>query len=103
MTDERTRAPFDVRLVPPTPWRATGTATLAPRLDTLHGITLALVANGKANSEALLDALARELQDRHGVGAVLRHTKPHPSLPLDDEVLMMFAEHAHAVLSAIGD
>ena len=64
---------------------------------------LALVANGKANSEALLDGLARELRDRHGVGAVLRHTKPHPSLPLDDEVLTMFAEHAHAVLSAIGD
>lgn len=103
MNERRERAPFDVRLVPPTPWRAGDVAALAPRLDTLRGTTLALVANGKANSEALLDALARELVARYGVAEILRHTKPHPSLPLDDQVLTMFAEHAHAVLSAIGD
>jgi hypothetical protein len=92
-----------VRLVPPLPWGAGTAAEPAPRLATLGGITLALVANGKANGEALLDDLAAELTRRHGVATVLRHTKPHPSLPLDDEVLTMFAEHAHAVLSAIGD
>jgi hypothetical protein len=94
---------FTVRLVPPLPW-GTGTGAVpAARLSTLDGITLALVANGKANGEELLDDLAAELTRRHGVATVLRHTKPHPSLPLDDDVLTMFAEHAHAVLSAIGD
>ena len=96
-------APTWSRLVPPTPWGARTRAERAPRLTTLHGTTLALVSNAKANSDALLDALADELVRDHGVARVLRHTKPHPSLPIDDDVLTMFAEHAHAVLTAIGD
>lgn len=102
MTDAPDRF-FEVRLVPPSAWRASAPAVAAPRLRTLEGATVALLANGKANGDLLLEEIAHALTAGHGVRAVLRHTKPHPSLPVDDEVLMLFAEHAHAVLSAIGD
>jgi hypothetical protein len=94
---------FEVRLVPPTPWSAGAPLAAAPRLPSLEGVTVVLVANGKANGMALLEEVAQVLAARHGVRVGHRHTKPHPSLPVDDEVLVMAAEHAHAVLTAIGD
>ena len=102
MTD-RVDGSFAVRLVPPTPWSAGASLVAAPRLLTLDGVTVDLVSNGKANGLQLLDEVAQVLEARHGVRVGRRHMKPHPSLPVDDEVLVMAAEHAHAVLTAIGD
>ena len=92
-----------VRLVPPTGWGNTVAAELALRRTSLDGITLGLLANGKANGAELLDLIAAELGSRHAIDRTLRATKAHPSLPMSDEVLAMFAEHAHAVLTAVGD
>lgn len=94
----------DVWLVPPTGWGSTTTqGSAAKRLDTIDGITLGLLSNGKANSVELLDRVADELAAHLGIGRIIRHTKPHPSLPASDEVMTMFAEQAHAVLMAVGD
>jgi hypothetical protein len=94
---------FEIRLVPPVGWGSATSAGSAPHLATLDGITLGLLANGKANSVKLLDLVAGDIAARHGIGRIIRHTKPHPSLPMSDEVLTVFAEHAHAVLTAVGD
>lgn len=96
-------ARFDIRLVPPVGWGGSARAGVAPRLANLDGITLGLLANGKANSVQLLELAAAELGTRYRIDRVIRHTKPHPSLPMSDEVLTMFAEQAHAVLTAVGD
>jgi hypothetical protein len=101
-----TPASLHLRLVPPTAWgvpaRDEG-AELAPRLCSLDGIVIGLLANGKANGDRILDLVADDLATRHRIADVIRCTKPHPSLPMGDEVLMMFAERAHAVLTAVGD
>jgi hypothetical protein len=76
---------------------------LPPRPASLQGLTVGLLANGKANSDRLLHRVADELRARHRLADVIVVTKPHPSLPVDDAVLTMFAEHAHAVVTAIGD
>ena len=94
---------YAVRLVPPTGWGLTGAFSDAPRLASLDGVTLGLLANGKANSAAILDSVAASLAQRHRIAAVLRASKAHPSLPVSDEVLAMFAEHVQVVLTAIGD
>ena len=93
----------DVWLVPPTDWGSTTTRGAAKRLDTVDGLTLGLLSNGKANGVELLDRVADELAAHLGIGRIIRHTKPHPSLPASDEVMTMFAEQAHAVLIAVGD
>jgi hypothetical protein len=106
MTDtpvSRDESRFELRLVPPVGWGAGADSAAAPRLASLDGITLGLLSNGKANGVELLDCVADELAARYRIARIIRHTKPHPSLPMSDEVLTMFAEHAHAVLSAVGD
>lgn len=51
----------------------------------------------------LLDLVADELASQFAIARIVRHTKPHPSLPATEAVTAMFAEHAHAVLMAVGD
>ena len=91
------------RLVPPTGWGVQGRCAAAPRLSLLDGVTLGLLANGKANSDAILDAVADALANRHRIAGVVRVTKPHPSLPASGTVVSTFAERAQVVLTAIGD
>jgi len=92
-----------VRLVPPTGWGLTGAFSAAPRLGSLDGVTLGLLANSKANSAAILDSMAAALSQRHRIAGVVRTTKAHPSLPVADDVLSMFAQQVQVVLTAIGD
>jgi hypothetical protein len=92
-----------VRLVPPTGWGGTGPFSAALRLTSFDGATLGLLANGKANSAAVLDAMAASIAQRHRIAGVVRATKAHPSLPVSDAVLSMFAEQVQVVLTAIGD
>ena len=92
-----------IRLVPPTGWGVDQRFHAAPRLTTFDGVTIGLLANGKANSEAVLDAIATDLGTRHRIDGVVRATKPHPSLPVSDDVLDTFAQQVQVVLTAIGD
>jgi hypothetical protein len=92
-----------VRLVPPTGWGITGALSDAPRLGSLDGVTLGLLANGKANGEAILDCVAAALGQRHRIAGVVRASKSHPSLPVAEDVVAIFAEQVQVVLTAIGD
>ena len=75
----------------------------AARLATLDGVVLGLLANGKANSERLLDLIADDLGRRYRIKDVVRMTKSHPSLPPADADVETLANETLAVLSAIGD
>ena len=97
------RGAHPVRLVPPTGWGITSAFSDAPRLNSFDGVTLGLLANGKANGEAILDAIAAAIAERHHIAGVVRATKPHPSLPVSEAVLARFAEEVQVVFTAIGD
>ena len=90
-------------LVPPTGWGVTGLFSNAPRLTSFDGVTLGLLSNGKANGEAILDAMAAAIAERHHIAGVVRATKPHPSLPVSDAILGSFSEQVQVVFTAIGD
>ena len=92
-----------VRLVPPTGWGVQGRLVAAARLASFDGVTIGLLANGKANSDAILDAVADAIASRHRLAGVVRAVKPHPSLPASAAVVSTFAERAQVVLTAIGD
>ena len=92
-----------VRLVSPTGWGEHSQFVAAPRLPSLDGVTLGLLANGKANSDAILDAVADAISQRHHLAGVVRAHKPHPSLPASSELIARFVERADVVLTAIGD
>jgi len=51
-------------------------ARLAPRLEALHGKRVAILDNSKANAGTLMLAVAKRLQERHGVGPIVKREKP---------------------------
>ena len=83
---------------PATPARA-----CAPRLASLSGATIGLLANGKSNGMALLDRIAHHLQTRHGAAEVVRLAKTNASAPVRDEDAELLAKCCAAVVTAVGD
>jgi hypothetical protein len=78
-------------------------STLAPRLSSLDGKVVGLLANGKRNSMELLDRLEEILAERYGVRQVLRETRPNVSRPAPPEIVDRLVANADLVLTAIGD
>lgn len=87
----------------PHPERRPGGGQPAPRLASLDGVRLGLLANGKTHGDRLLDLIVEDLATRHRIGEVVRVRKAHPSQPPSTEQVAMLAEQAMAILSAIGD
>lgn len=77
--------------------------TLAPRVPSLRGRTLALVDNGKPNGAALLGALAEVLTAQHGLGDHRFYVKPSPATPIDDSMRATIARECDVALAAVGD
>ena len=77
----------------------------APALKSLSGLRLGLLANGKVNSQELLDSLYRELGSRPGVSVAgaLKVCKPSVSVPPAPEDMRRLIQETDAVLVAIGD
>lgn len=75
----------------------------APRLSTLDGVALGLLANGKTKGDLLLELVVQELAKTYRIGDVLRVTKAHASQPPTEAEIAMLAGHSMAILSAIGD
>jgi hypothetical protein len=63
-----------MKLVDPVVTARRSTASLAPRLDTLHAKRIGLWANMKLNSYELLSEVENELRSRYEIGAVIRGT-----------------------------
>ena len=77
----------------------------APALKSLTGLRLGLLANGKVNSQELLDALYRELGNRPGVSVAGAVTvcKSSVSVPPSPEDVRRLLQETDAILVAIGD
>ena len=76
---------------------------MAPRLLDLNGKVLGLLANGKRNSDALLDAVVSLLQDTYEVKEVVRLNKRDVSRPAPQGIVDELVGKCDAVITAIGD
>ena len=74
----------------------------APRLDSLEGMTIGIISNGKHNTRPFFAALADALRDTHGAAEVEIVTKPNYSAPAGDDILDR-TKAWHAMVSGIGD
>jgi hypothetical protein len=77
--------------------------TLAPRLASLDGKTLALLDNGKPNGAALLAEVGRQLRLRHALKDVLMYTKPYFGTPVEPTQTQRIFEECDFAITAIGD
>lgn len=77
--------------------------TLAPRPTSLRGLTPGLLDNTKPNSMALLEGIARRLQEQFGTQDPRTYVKHYFGTPAKDELLDQIAEECDFVLTAVGD
>ena len=77
-------------------------AKAAPRLQTLAGKTVVLLDINKPGGSLFLDRLERLLLDGHGVGRILRETKPTYTKPAPVQLLEKL-RGVDAVIEALAD
>ena len=78
-------------------------ASMAPRLDTLDGVTLGLLPNAKANSYRLHEMIAEEIGRTFKLTGVKTIHKGHPSKNCDPEPMDALLQEADAVITGLGD
>jgi hypothetical protein len=82
--------------------RATNTA-LAPRPQSLQGLTVGLLDNSKPNGAVILRAVGRELQDRYGVREIRMFQKGYFGTPVEESVVNQMLHNCDFAVAAIGD
>ncbi len=75
----------------------------APRPEELRERVIALLDNGKPNSDRLLEHVGALLNREWGVGRVTRVRKPSAYRPASDEMIDQVAKEADLVVVGIGD
>ncbi len=93
---------MSIEFLDPSHEAATSEFTLADRLTTLQGATIAVISNGKKSTKPFFDALEREFIENHGVAKVVRLTKSNYSAPAEPDLLRE-AETWQALVAGIGD
>lgn len=78
-------------------------AVPAPRPDTLDGRVLGLLANGKRNSDVLLEMVHDVLADRYDFDSVVPMDKGNPSRPCPPDMMDELADRCDVVITASGD
>jgi hypothetical protein len=98
MTEER------IELVnPAVETEAAAPVVLAPGVDDLQGLSVALVDNGKWNAGKLLEAVRERLIERRAMAAGPLAHKQHYNRDLNDEERAELSGGADVALAAIGD
>ena len=88
-----------IRLYDPTAEARAVAARLAPRLTTLAGKRVGILDNGKPNAGTLMLAVTRILQERYGVGEVVKREKPIAGPPAP-EILAALSECDFALVGS---
>jgi hypothetical protein len=91
-------------LLDPTGGGARGADTsLAPRPQSLSGLTVGLLDNTKPNGAVLLRAVGRELQERYGVREARMFAKGYFGTPVEESVVQQMLHNCDFAVAAIGD
>ena len=91
-------------LLDPTGGGDRGTNTsLAPRPQSLAGLTVGLLENTKPNATVLLHAVGRELREKYGVREVRMFRKGYFGTPVEESVVQQMLHNCDFAVAAIGD
>ena len=92
------------RLIDPTgdSERTTNTS-LAPRPQSLKGLTVGLLDNTKPNGAVILRAVGRELRQKYGVREIRMFKKGYFGTPVEESVVQQMLHNCDFAVAAIGD
>jgi hypothetical protein len=82
--------------------RATNT-TLAPRPQSLKGLTVGLLDNTKPNGAVILRAVGRDLMERYGVKEIRMFRKGYFGTPVEESVVQQMLHNCDFAVAGIGD
>ena len=82
--------------------RATNT-TLAPRPQSLRGLTVGLLDNTKPNGTVILRAVGRELREKYGVREIRMFAKGYFGTPVEESVVQQILHNCDFAVAGIGD
>ena len=77
--------------------------SLAPRPQSLKGLTVGLLDNTKPNGAVILKAVGRELQDKYGVREIRMFRKGYFGTPVEESVVNQMLHNCDFAVAAIGD
>ena len=92
-----------IRVLDPTIDANSQNSLLAIRPESLNGLTVGLLANGKKNSVEILQYVYEILKDDHGLGAVIEDNKGNASRPCPPDLLEKLANQCDVIITASGD
>jgi len=81
----------------------TNTSLAMPRPQSMAGLTVGLLENGKPNATVLLRAVGRELREKYGVREVRMFSKSYFGTPVDESVVHQMLHNCDFAVAAIGD
>ena len=90
-------------LLDPTVQALPDNTSMAPRVSDLNGKVIGLLANGKRNSEQLLEAVCGLIQDSYELKGVVRANKRDASRPAPQKIVDELVEKCDVVITATGD
>ncbi len=76
---------------------------VSPRPNSLNKIKLGLLANGKQNSQELLEMIHEVLEDKYEFSSVVVRNKGNASRPCPSYILEELANQCDVVVTASGD
>ncbi len=92
-----------LQLIDPTISTSDHVVPSATRLESLDGVVIGLLDNGKTHGRLILARVAENLGRKYKIAGTLPLRKPTVSMPLPEDEMDSFAEECGAVLAAIGD
>ncbi len=92
-----------MELIDPTVEGAEQNRSRAPAISDLHGLTIGLLSNGKANADHLIGKTADLLVERFGGRRLDVLYKKHPSEPAPGELLTNLCHECDYLITAAGD
>ena len=76
---------------------------LAQRPETLDGLSVGIIDNGKKNSDYVLKKILNRLQEKYALASTLHVKKPSASHGVSEEAARDLSEKVQAVIAGIGD
>ena len=93
----------EIKVLDPTIKPKTQSSLLADRPESLDGLTVGLLANGKKNSVELLQYVYEILKEEHGLGSVIEDDKGNASRPCPPDLLEQLANQCDVIITASGE
>ena len=94
---------FKIEVLDPSSEPIHSNAIIAPRPETLNGIKVGLLANGKPNSDLILEMVYEILSDQVEFGGVVFRNKGNASKPCPESIIDDLVDNCGVVITSSGD